>query len=132
MIIVKNSQLNNETVTALNNLIDMDINAKIAFKLMRIIKEVSSLVDDKISMEKRIFDKYLERDESGNPVQVRDESGNLIDGAYKISNMSEFNEEMSNLMSVENNLSYDVINFDDMNLETAKVKDLLKLDFLFS
>ena len=55
MIVIKNSQLNNDTIVSLNNLIDMDINAKLAFRLMRIIKEVSSLVEDKVKLEKKIF-----------------------------------------------------------------------------
>ena len=49
-IIVKNSQLNNEAVSALNMLIELDINASIAFKLSRIIKEISSIVDDKVKL----------------------------------------------------------------------------------
>jgi hypothetical protein len=47
-IILKNSQLNDDTITALNTLIDLDINAQAAFRLMRIIKELSSILDDKI------------------------------------------------------------------------------------
>ena len=42
MIKIKNAQLNNDAITALNNLIEMDIKAGAAFKLMRIIKEISS------------------------------------------------------------------------------------------
>ena len=37
-IVIKNSQLNDETISALDKLIDVDINASVAFKLMRIIK----------------------------------------------------------------------------------------------
>ena len=37
MIVIKNSQLNNETISALNNLIELDINAVTAFKLTKII-----------------------------------------------------------------------------------------------
>ena len=50
-IIVKNSQLNTETVNALNFLIDLDIKASTAFRLSRIIKEISSIVEDKLKME---------------------------------------------------------------------------------
>ena len=131
MIVIRNSQLTNETVAALNNLIDMDINAKLAFRLMRIIKEVSSLVEDKVKLEKRIFEKYLEKDESGNPVPATDEQGNQIPGAVKITSVEDFNKEMYDLMSIENTISYDKVNFDDLNLETVKVKDLIKIDFLF-
>ena len=76
-IIVKNSQLNNETIEALNILIDLDINATAAFRLTRIIKELSSIVDDKLKMEKKIFDKWIEKDESGSPIRPKDETGNI-------------------------------------------------------
>jgi hypothetical protein len=35
-------------------------------------------------------------------------------------------------MSVDNTIGYDKINFEDLNLQTAKVKDLMKLEFLFN
>jgi hypothetical protein len=131
MIVIRNSQLTNETVAGLNNLIDMDINAKLAFRLMRIIKEVSSLVEDKVKLEKKIFDKYLEKDENGNPVPAIDENGNEIPGAVKITSVEDFNKEMFDLMSIENTIPYEKVNFDDLKLETVKVKDLIKIDFLF-
>jgi hypothetical protein len=39
---------------------------------------------------------------------------------------------MSDLMEIENEVAYEKINFDDLNLQTAKVKDLIKLEFLFN
>ena len=71
-IIIKNSQINNEAIQALNHLIDLDINASVAFRLMRIIKDLSSIVDDKLKMEKKILEKWVERDENGNPVVAKD------------------------------------------------------------
>lgn len=130
-IIVKNSQLNSETIQALNSLIDMEINASSAFKLTRIIKELSSIVEDKSKMEKKILDKWVEKDESGNPTKPKDESGNLVEGAVNITNPDEFTKEMTSLMEIENEISYDKIKFEDLNLTTAKVKDLMKLEFLF-
>ena len=56
--IVKNSQLSNESLNSLNTLIEQDINAPAAFKLIRIIKFISSIVEDKIKAEKLIFDKW--------------------------------------------------------------------------
>lgn len=130
-IIVKNSQLNNEAVSALNMLIELDINASIAFKLSRIIKEISSIVDDKVKMEKRIFDKWVEKDENGEPKPALDGEGRVIEGAVNISNVDEFTKEMSQLMDIVNELPFDKIKFEDLNLQTAKVKDLIKLEFLF-
>ncbi len=131
-IIIKNSQLGSETMESLNKLTDLDINAAIAFKLTRIIKEISSIVEDKVKMERRILDKYSEKDEEGNVISPKDEQGNLIQGAVNITDMDSFSSEMRDLMEVESKILYERINFEDLNLKTAKVKDLMKLEFLFN
>ena len=131
-IIVKNSQLGPETMESLDKLTDLDINAAIAFKLTRIIKEISSIVEDKVKMERRILDKYSEKDEEGNLINPKDEQGNSIQGAVNITDMDSFSSEMKDLMEVENEIGYERINFEDLNLKTAKVKDLMKLEFLFN
>ena len=131
-IIIKNSQLGPETMESLDKLTDLDINATIAFKLTRIIKEISSIVEDKVKMERRILDKYSEKDEEGNIINPKDEQGNPIQGAVNITNMDNFSSEMKDLMEVESEIGYERINFEDLNLKTAKVKDLMKLEFLFN
>jgi hypothetical protein len=131
-IIIKNLQLGSETMESLNKLTDLDINAAIAFKLTRIIKEISSIVEDKVKMERRILDKYSEKDEEGNVISPKDEQGNLIQGAVNITDMDSFSSEMKDLMEVESEIAYERINFEDLNLKTAKVKDLMKLEFLFN
>lgn len=128
---VNNSQLNNETIQALNTLIEMDINANAAFKLTRIIKELSSIVDDKLKMEKRILDKWIEKDAEGNAVRPKDAEGKEVEGAVNITNMENFGQEMTALMEVENDIPFEKLKFDDLNLQSAKVKDLMKLEFLF-
>jgi hypothetical protein len=35
-------------------------------------------------------------------------------------------------MDVENEIPFEKINFEDLELQTAKVKDLMKLEFLFN
>ena len=130
-IIVKNSQLSNETIQALNLLIELDIKASAAFRLTRIIKEVSSIVDDKLKMEKRILEKWMEKDENGNPITPKDGEGNPVEGAVNITNVESFTAEMQSLMDIENEIPYEKINFDELNLQTAKVKDLMTLEFLF-
>jgi len=132
MILVKNSQLDKQTVDALNVLLELNLPAKIAFHLMRIVKELSSLVDDKIKLEKKILDRYMEKDEDGNPVQATDESGNVIPNAAKINNIQKFNSELEDLNAVETEIPFEKINFEDLNLETARVKDLIRLEFLFN
>lgn len=130
-IVVKNSELNKETIAAINTLIEADINANCAFKLTRIIKELSSIVDDKVSMEKKILEKWVEM-ENGSPKKVLDAEGNPIKDAVNILDVKSFSKDMQDLQTVENTLSHDKLNFDDLNLASAKVKDLMKLEFLFN
>lgn len=130
-IVVKNSELTKETIAAVNTLIETDINANCAFKLTRIIKELSSIVDDKVSMEKKILEKWVEM-ENGVPKKVLDAEGNVVKDAVNIRDVKAFSNDMHDLQSVENTLSYDKLNFEDLNLSSAKVKDLMKIEFLFN
>ena len=133
MIKIINSQLNNECITALNDLMDMNIKAGPAFKLMRIIKDISSLIEDKLKMEKKILDKYTDKDENGHPLKVYDEENNLLEGAMKIKDINLFQEEMQNLLLVETILQHEPINFEELGLnDTLKIKDIMKIDFIFT
>jgi hypothetical protein len=132
MITVKNLQLNNEVVTILTNLMNYDIKASSAFKLMRIIKELSAIIDDKLKTEKIILNKWALKDDNGEFVPVRGDDGGIIPGTITITNFSKFEEEMSDLLSVENTIPYDKINFEVLGLEdNLKIKDLLKIEFIF-
>jgi hypothetical protein len=131
-IVIKNSQLTNDTIEALNTLIDLDINATVAFRLTRVIKELSSIVEDKMKMERKILEKWAEKDENGLTIQPLDNEGNPIQGAVNITDMNAFNSEMESLMEFENEISYEKINFEDLDLQRAKIKDLIKLEFLFN
>jgi len=132
MIKIKNAQLNNDAITALNNLIEMDIKAGAAFKLMRIIKEISSLVEDKLKMEQKILEKWIETGVDGKPIPALDEKGEIVEGAVKIKDMKMFQVEMQSLLESDSSINSEPINFEDLGLETIKIKDLLKIDFIFS
>ena len=129
---VKNFQLNPDAIEALNSLIEMDINAISAFKLTRIIKEISSIVEDKLKLEKKILDKWIEKDSDGNAIIPKDSDGNPVQGAVNLTDVNAFTQEMNDLMNIENTLTHETLNFEDLNLSTAKVKDLMKVDFLFN
>lgn len=131
-IIIKNSQLTPDTISALNTLIELDINAIVAFKLSRIIKELSSIVEDKLKMEKRILEKWVQKDESGQIVTPQDADGNLLEGSVTIVDVESFTKDMSELMEIETTLNFDKLNFEDLELSTAKIKDIIKLEFLFN
>ena len=129
--IVKNSQLSNEALNSLNTLIEQDINATAAFKLIRIIKFISSVVEDKVKAEKLIFDKWVQKDENGNQLRAKDEDGVDIPDTVLLSDIDSFSKEMSDLLNVESEIPFDKMNFDDLQLKTIKIKDLIKIEFLF-
>ncbi len=129
---VRNSQINNEALECLNNLIDEDINAVAAFKLTRIFKNISSIVEDRLTSEKKILDRWVQKDESGKPKLALDENGNEIPETVLITDVDSFSKEMSELLNVENEIPFDKLDFSELGLKTAKIKDLLKIDFLFN
>ena len=54
----------------------------------------------------------------------------IIKIGINIKNVEAFSSEMEDFMNIENEIGYDRINFEDLNLQTARVKDLIKLEFL--
>ncbi len=71
------------------------------------------------------------KDENGDYLPVIKE-GAIIPGTVKIKDVNKFEEEMSELLNVENNIHYNKIIFDELGLtDTVKIKDLLKIEFIF-
>ena len=128
---IKNSQLSNESLEVINNLLDQDIDASAAFKLTRIIKFISPIVEDKLSLEKKIYSKWIQIDEDGNPISAKDENGQDIPDTVLLKDVDKFSKEMSDLYEIENEIPFDKISFENLGLKTAKIKDLIKIDFLF-
>ena len=131
MIVVKNSELTQTTIEVINKILDKDLKAKPAFQLMRIIKDLSPLLEDKTKLEKKIYEKYVIRDEDGQVIVPLDEHGNKIENAVKINDVNSFNKEMTELYEIETTLNHEKLNFDTLEIDTIKPKDLLLLDFLF-
>lgn len=129
--IVKNSQLSNDVIQSLNFLLEQDINASVAFRLLRIIKSLSSIIEDKIELEKKLIEKWSQKDENGQIIRAEDESGNLIEDAIMLTDVDGFSKDMSDLLNTENEIPFDKIRFDELELKTVKLKDLIKIEFLF-
>lgn len=131
MIVLNYSNLNKETIDALNRLSSHEINANMAFKLMKILKEVDSHLDDKRKLESRTFEKWAKRDENNNILKVKDEFGNEIPDSVDITDHESFSKEMSALMNVDITINSEKISFQNLGLDKISVKDLMLLEFLF-
>jgi hypothetical protein len=128
---IKNSQLSNDALSAINNLLEADIDAVAAFKLTRIIKFISPIVEDKLKLERKLYDKWSKKDENGQYLLAKDQNGDDIPDTILIKDIDLFSKEINDLYEVENEVPFDKIKFEDLKLQTAKIKDLIKIDFLF-
>lgn len=130
---IKNSMLSKEVITSINNFVEKDISATAAFKIARLLKTLSAIVEDKANAEKRILEKYTEKDEEGNMVQVKDETtGEVIENMVRISDPEKFNEEMKELGEVEVDVEYEPIEVEKLGLEKIKISELMSIEFLFA
>ena len=125
---VKNSQLSVDALNALNKIIEEDINAAAAFKLSRIVKYISDIVQSKTETEQKILEKWSKKDESGKIIRPKDDLDNEIPDAVFLEDVDKFSEEMSSLMNVENEIPFERLKFEELGLKIIKVKDLMKLD----
>ena len=134
MITVKNSQLDQETISIINEVVEMDVKALAAFRLMKIIKEIDEIVKSRQESELNLVRRYAEKEEDGSIKKPLDENGNPINGSFEISdeNKEEFNKQINELLEYENTLDFDPIKIDDLGLEKISVKKLIKLDFLLT
>jgi hypothetical protein len=133
MIKIKNKEIDSETIESLNELIKLDINALAAFKLMKIIKSLATIVDNRKETELNLVKRYAKTDADGEIIVPKNEEGEEIQGAFEIedTDQEKFNEEMVELLDYENELAFDAISFEDLKLETISINNLMKLDFLF-
>ncbi|CAG7579874.1 MAG: hypothetical protein SLAVMIC_00137 [uncultured marine phage] len=133
MIKVKNVQLDSEAITILNEIVEMDISAVAAFRLMKIIKELDEIVKNRQQSELNLVKRYAVTDEDGNIKVPNDENGNPVQGTFEIAeeNSEEFNTQINELLEYENELDFDPVKFEDLGMEKISVKKLMKLDFLF-
>lgn len=132
MISLKYGNLNKETIEAINKLTTVELESSLAFRLLKIIREVNSAIEDKQKMETRIFEKWAKKDESGNPILIKNDKGEPIPGAYDINNPDEFSKEIEHLQQMPIEIHLEKINFTELGIEKISVKDLLAIEFLLA
>ena len=131
MIFIKNSELNEEMLKDLNNLMELDIAPSSALKISRVLKDLSNILKEKITKERSIYEKWILRDEDGNPVPLEDENGEPIKDSIKISDMRSFENDINEFMNLNNEMPFEKIDINELNLQSVKIKDIIKIEFLF-
>jgi len=114
-MILTNNIFETEYVQAINRLMDIQIDIKDAYKLVKFIKQLSE--DNKVylQMKTKLFEKYWEDIEWWQK-KIKEE------------NMEEFKKEFFELLSIKNEYTFEKIKKENINIS---VKDLLLLEDLF-
>lgn len=133
MIKVNNKSLDNDAISTLNELIELDISAVSAFKLAKIIRELNDIVSIKNEREVSLIKKYAKTKEDGSIVEGKNEAGEIIPNSFEIKEggVEDFNKEMNELLLFENELPFDKLKIEELNLEKFSTMKIMKIDFLF-
>jgi hypothetical protein len=131
MIKFKNSQITNETIKTLNFLMEQEISAVAAFRIVRILKELSPIIESKTKAEEMIYKKWVIFDENGIPVPVKDENNETVPNVVSLKDYNKFSNEMNDLMVYENEINLPKIRFEDLGLDKIKPVDILNIEFIF-
>lgn len=123
---LKNKQLNKETIAFINTLLDKEINAVSAFKMMRLVKTLDEIVKTKQESEVNLIKKYAEKDEDGN-IKRSEKNPESIDISDE--NVESFNKELAELNDYENEIEFEPFTIEELGLEKCSVNDLMKIEF---
>jgi len=124
MFIVKNVNLNSKTDLVINKLTGcIQFDVPLIFKIVKFKKEydrVMSIVND---TQKKIIEKYCDKDEKGNP--------KVNNGNYTFTNsVTEFSNDMSEFIKQESEFNIDklCIKLKDVPKELFSAQDLIILE----
>lgn len=133
MIKVKNRRLDAEAINILNELIELDISAVAAFKLAKIVRELDNIVTIKNEREISLIKKFAKTNEDGSLIEGKNAEGKSVPNTFEIKDgeVESFNKEMEELLGFENELSFDKLSIEELNLDKFSAKKIMKIDFLF-
>jgi hypothetical protein len=118
MITIYNKDINENTFSSFNKLIETKMAPIPAFNLLIISKKIENISKTKNEVKAKIFDKYAELE--GDSYIIKKE---LVD---------DFKKEMKELENMKHEINVDQFNIEDMKIETSiSPKDLYNLYFLF-
>lgn len=124
---IKNRQLNKETIAFINTLLDKEINAVAAFKLMKVAKTLDEIAKNKQQSEVNLIKKFAEKDETGN---IKRSESNPENIDIKEENIENFNKELNDLNNYENEVDFEPLTIEELGLEKCSANDLMKIEFL--
>lgn len=119
-----------ESVGSLNEITELKLPVKIAFKLAKISREINDVLETYNEVLTKLQQEYVKKDESGDPVTLDDPNNSNIKRLV-FTDRKAFNEAYSELLEIENEVSFEKLKIDDLGDIEVKSSTLYTLDWLF-
>lgn len=130
MLHLKYSNINLDTANSLNEIISLDLPIREGVKIAKISKKINEHIEIKKDFEKKILEKYTEKDENGVMKPVKDDAGNILPNQVYITNPEAYTKDAKELEDLDIELEGEKISFEALGLDKIKPKLLIKLDWL--
>ena len=130
MLHLKYKNINDDTTASLNEFLALDLPIKEGIKIAKISKKINEHIELKREFEKKIFEKYSEKDETGAIKPVKNEAGEIIPNQVYITDPEAYTKDVLELEDVDIEISGEKINLDILGLIKIKPSLLLKLEWL--
>lgn len=117
------------TINVLGELNNAKLPVKVAYAITKNINKINSDLKAYNEEKAKLIDKYGEKDEKGK-LKV-DEKGNI---PLKEEHMEEWNRDIAELLSIENEIDIHMINLDDLLNSNCNISPagLVAIDFMIS
>ena len=132
---IKNVQVFDENnQKALNELLEKDLVGATALKVVKVVRQLDTLLADINKSVGMVRDKYTVKDVSGAPVHPveKDKDGNevIMHDRVKIDKPQEFNKELGEILEVENEIEGEMLTEDEIKGVAISAKNLMILSWL--
>ena len=131
---VKNFMVFNEMQQkAMNELMKKDLRGVTALKVIKIARELDKLLNEINESIKIVREKYTKKDESGKVIHPIDDDGNTIADRIVITNASEFQKEIDEILNVENEIfpEMELITEEEIKGINISPNDIMILSWMF-
>ena len=127
---IKNFQVFDEVnQKAVDELMQKDLAGATALKVVKVARKLDEILKDIHQAIKVMREKYILKDEKGQPVHP-EEAGVIQTNRVKLSDPIAFNKELSEILSVENEIEGEQITADEIKGVNISPKTLIILEWL--
>lgn len=132
MITIKNKDLTPEVVDTFNYLLVKKLPIQEATIIAKAVRKISQRLEEVNQKKHLLADKYVVKDEKGQPVLAKDEQGNPIPNRYTLSDPQGYHAEMNVLLEQTVEIPTDKINVKSLTGVDIEPNRVLIINWLFT